>query len=165
MKRIISLALALITLATCLVSCGGANYKDNVSVSTLKAKALAEIPLADGYSEGDSDYLDFKFKNAADHIDGYSLNYSTDGRNINFVGIFHAKSPSDAKSVSDICETFLKSQKKAFEDALANYNAGEADKFDSAAVKTFGNYVVVVILSKADSNKVLSAIENELKAE
>ena len=163
MKKLVALLLAIVTLGAFCISCGGANYKNDVPVTALMEKATNTASLSSGYASGDSAYRDFKFKGISDITDQYSISYSKDGRNINFIGIFRAKSASDAGAAADICKTFLKNQKKAFEDALANYNPGEADKFDSAEVRTFGSYVVVVILTKSDAGKVFSSIESSLK--
>ena len=163
MKKLLALLLAILTIGALCISCGGASYKNDVPVTTLIKDAINAVPLSSGYASGDSAYRDFKFKGISDITDQYSISYSKDGRNINFIGIFHAKSASDAGAAADICKTFLQNQKKAFEDALANYNPGEADKFDSAEVRSFGNYVVVVILAKSDANKVFSSVENNLK--
>ena len=163
MKKLIALLLAIITLGALCVSCAGASYKNDVPVATLMQKATDAVPLSEGYANGDAAYRDFKFKNISNITDQYSISYSKDGRNVNFIGIFHTKSAGDAGAAADICKTFLTNQKKAFEDALANYNPGESDKFNSAEVRTFGSYVVVVILTKSDASKVFSSIENNLK--
>lgn len=163
MKKLLALLLAILTIGALCISCGGASYKNDVPVTMLIKDAINAVPLSSGYASGDSAYRDFKFKGISDITDQYSISYSKDGRNINFIGIFHAKSASDAGAAADICKTFLQNQKKAFEDALANYNPGESDKFDSAEVRSFGSYVVVVILAKSDANKVFSSVENNLK--
>ena len=98
MKKLVALLLAIVTLGALLcISCGGANYKNDVPVTALMAKAINTVPLSSGYAGGDGAYRDFKFKGISDITDQYSISYSKDGRNINFIGIFHAKSAESAK--------------------------------------------------------------------
>ena len=87
MKKLIALLLAILTLGALCMSCGGASYKNDVPVTTLMKDAIGAVPLSGGYAGGDSAYRDFKFKGISDITDQYSISYSKDGRNINFIGI------------------------------------------------------------------------------
>ncbi len=161
MKKYLALIFAVL-LALSLCSCASKDFKNDVKVSYLTEKIKAALPLTNGYSEHDGDYLIYRFKDIEEHIDGYSIIYSTDTRRADLVAVFHAKSANDAKEAKEICEDFIEDQKALFSTLVEQYLPSEKDKLDGAEVRSFGNYLVVCVLNSSDKNTAFSAVENEL---
>lgn len=160
MKKFFCAALALI-ISICFFSCA-AEYKNDVKVSVLTEKIKAALPLADGYAEHDGDYLIYRFEDIEEHIDGYSIIYSSDTRYADLVAVFHAKSTSDAKEALDICKDFIEDQRTLFGAVVEQYLPNEGEKLDSAEARAFGNYVVVCVLTSKDAETAFSTVEKEL---
>lgn len=159
--RIISLILVVIFSAMSLAACGGADYRDDVAVSTLDSAIQSKIPVPDGYYSPDSDYLSFYFEGADSIVTEYVIQMSATSTNINQFGIFHVKD-GEAESMKAICEAYISKSKDRWV-AQANYIASEHPKMEGAEIRIFGNYVVYTMLTEADKAIAFDAVESALK--
>ncbi|MBR2370704.1 MAG: DUF4358 domain-containing protein [Clostridia bacterium] len=158
--------ISIIVLATLMmlsaVSCG-AEYKDDIKASALSEAALAKISVEGGYAVADADFMEFNFPDGAKYADDYAVAYAANtSANINEVGILHAKTAEDAKSLFEATKAYLADRKEAWMNAI-NYTPDEHPKMENAVCKQYGNYVVYTILTTADSGAVLEVIEGQLK--
>ena len=161
MKKIFAITLAAIMLIT-LCACNGGSYKNNVSVDKLASKALACIPLANGYLDWDDDSIEYYFGEAEELAD-CEVYESKDGNDHNLFGIFKAKKSGDVNKIKSACESFIKKYSSDISGSVQNYAPGEAEKYENAKVTVYGDYVIVTLLSGNDTSAVLGAIETELK--
>ena len=159
--RAISFILVVIFSAMALTACGGADYRDDVSVNTIAATIQEKIPVPDGYYGPDSDYLSFYFEGTEGIVTEYVIQFSATSTNINQFGIFHVKD-GEAESMKAICESYIETMNKRWI-AQANYIASEHPKMEGAEVRIFGNYVVYTMLTEADKAVAFSAVEDALK--
>ena len=164
MKKILALTLSTLLLLSLFACNGGAAYKNNVNVDTLADKAIACIPLANGYSDWDEDTVDYYFGDAEKLAD-YEVYDSRDGNDHNLFGIFKAKNSDDVSKIKSACESFIRKYSNDISGSVQNYAPGEAAKFDNAKVSVYGDYVLVTILSASDTSAVCTAVENALKAD
>ena len=161
MKKIFAITLAAIMLITlCACNCG--SYKNNVDVDKLASKAMACIPLANGYLDWDGDSIDYYF-GEADELADCEVYESKDGNDHNLFGIFKAKKSGDVSKIKSACESFIKKYSSDISGSVQNYAPGEAEKYENAKVTVYGDYVIVTVLSGNDASAVLGAIESELK--
>ena len=159
--RTISLILVALFSVMALASCGGANYRDDVSVNTIAASIQEKIPVPDGYYGPDSDYLSFYFEGAESIATEYVIEFSATSTNINQFGIFHVKD-GEAEKMKAICEAYIETMNKRWI-AQANYIASEHPKMEGAEVRIFGNYVVYTMLTEADKAIAFDAVESALE--
>ncbi|MBQ9080778.1 MAG: DUF4358 domain-containing protein [Clostridia bacterium] len=165
MKKYIPRAISALLLAvlalTALTSCGGANYRDDVAVSTIDSAIQAKVPVPDGYYAPDSDYLTFYFEGAEAIVNEYVIQMSATSTNINQFGIFHVKD-GEAENMKKLCENYIAKSKDRWV-AQANYIASEHPKMEGAEVRIFGNYVVYTMLTDTDKALAFEAVEAALK--
>lgn len=160
--RLLSALLLSLALLTALASCGGgAEYRDDISVTAVGDAVKAAVPISDGYYAADSDYLGFYFKGAEEIIDSHTVEFSAASTNINQFGIFHVKDGKVA-DMKALCESYIATMKERWV-AQANYIASEHPKMENAEVRVFGNYVVYVMLTPSDKATVFNAIDGLLK--
>ena len=164
-KRILSLALALL-LTVSIVACGKTvHYRDDVSVDDLSATVSALIPVEGGYDMSGEDFLKYYFDFEHDHtIDGYAIASSSASSNVNEYGILHINDAEQVSEVAELAEVYLSNQRDFLSTFLNTYNAEEMAKLEKMQVQVFGNYVVYTILSEADTQAVMNAIEAKLTA-
>lgn len=162
-KRILSLALALL-LTVSIVACGKTvHYRDDVSVDDLSATVSALIPVEGGYDMSGEDFLKYYFDFEHDHtIDGYAIASSSASSNVNEYGILHINDAEQVSEVAELAEVYLSNQRDFLSTFLNTYNAEEMAKLEKMQVQVFGNYVVYTILSEADTQAVMNAIEAKL---
>lgn len=161
-KRLITLALAcLLTLS--LVACGKTvNYRDDVSASALSETVSAKIPVDGGYDLSGADFLTYYFEgNTA--IDDFVIAASAASSDVNEYGILHVNDMEQVAEVETMAQVYLSNQRDFLSTFLNTYNAAEMAKLEEASVRVFGNYVVYTILSEADTQAVMAAVEDMLK--
>ena len=162
-KRILSLALALL-LTFSLAACGKTvAYRDDVSVDELSAIVSALIPTEGGYDMSGEDFLKYYFDFDHRHtIDGYAIAASAASSDVNEYGILHLSDPEQVSTVDELAQVYVENQRDFLSTFLNTYNAAEMAKLEQMQVHVFGNYVVYTILSEADTQAVMNAIEEKL---
>ena len=162
-KRILSLALALL-LTLPLVACGKTvHYRDDVSVDELSATVSALIPVEGGYDLSGEDFLKYYFDFDHRHtIDGYVIASSAASSDVNEYGIIHLSDAEQVAKVDELAQVYVENQRDFLSTFLNTYNAAEMAKLEQMQVRVFGNYVVYTILSEADTQAVMNAIEEKL---
>ena len=162
-KHLISLTLALL-LALSLTACGKTvAYRDDISVDELSATVSALIPTAGGYDMSGEDFLKYYFDFDNRHtIDGYAIAASAASSDVNEYGILHLSDPEQVATVENLAQVYVENQRDFLSTFLNTYNAAEMAKLEQMQVRVFGNYVVYTILSEADTQAVMSAVEEKL---
>ncbi len=164
MKKIFSLCLAAILLALSLSACGGASYRDDVSVESLSDTVQALIPVEGGYDLSGEDFIKYYFDFDGKHtIDGYAIAASSVSTDINEYGIFHLSDEQYVKEVETLARVYVENQRDFLSTFLNTYNDAEMAKLEAMQVRVYGNYVVYTILSEADTAAVLAAVEEALE--
>lgn len=162
-KRILTLALALL-LALPLAACGKTvAYRDDVSTAELSAAVQSLIPVEGGYDMSGEDFLKYYFD--FDHrytIDGYAIASSSISTDINEYGIIHLSDPEQVAEVERMAQVYVENQRDFLSTFLNTYNEAEMAKLEEMQVRVFGNYVVYTILSANDTAAVMNAIEEKL---
>ena len=153
--RALTLLLSLFLLA----SCGGHDYRTDVSSADLSAAVEPLLEHASHLDTADNDYLRFNLPGAAaaaDHI----IRLPVSGTTLDEYGIFRAALPDDTALLADSCEAYLKTRNEGW---LGLYLIEEYPKLRDAEVKVIGNYVVYLILSEEEKTAVIEKIEETLK--
>ncbi len=159
MRRYSLSLIAVLLLLTTLVSCGSPALRSDLPVADLSAEIEPLIPNRDHLDTADEDYLRFNLSGteiAADRL----VRLSVSGTSLDEYGIFLADSPDDTAALSDACAAYLKQRNDAW---MHTYMVEEYPKLRDAEVKVIGQYVVYLILSDAEKETVVSAIEEALK--
>lgn len=160
-KKLLTLTIAcLLTLS--LAACGKTvAYKDDVSATAISESVSAKIPVDGGYDFSDADFLTYYFEgNTA--IDDFVIAASSVSSNVNEYGILHVNDIEQVADVEELAQVYLSNQRDFLSTFLNTYNAAEMAKLESMQVRVFGNYVVYTILSEADTQTVMTAIEEIL---
>ena len=160
-KKLIALALAcLLTLP--LTACSKTiAYRDDVSTAAISESITAKIPVDGGYDFSDADFLTYYFEgNTA--IDDFVIAASSASSDVNEFGILHVNDIEQIAEVDKMAQVYLSNQRDFLSTFLNTYNAEEMAKLESMQVRVFGNYVVYTILSEADTEMVMSAVESLL---
>ena len=168
-QRTLTLLLALTLILLPLTACGGDKtaYRDDMSADSLSDTVLALIPVEGGYDmlEGETGenflkyYFDFDGRYT---IDTYAVAASAASSDVNEYGIIHVNDPKQVAEVEKLAKAYLENQRDFLSTFVNTYNAAEMAKLESAAVRVFGNYVVFTLLSEADTEAVMSAVEQAL---
>ena len=64
--------------------------------------------------------------------------------------------------MEELAQVYLSNQRDFLSTFVNTYNAAEMAKLEEATVRVFGNYVVYTILSEADTQAVMAAVEDML---
>ena len=171
-KKLITLALAIL-LTLPLAACGKAeSYRDDVSASALSDTVSAKIPAEGGYDiflpakNGEEDlggaFLSYYF-NGNQAIDDFAIASSTVSSDVNEYGILHVSDIEQVAEVEEMAQVYLSNQRDFLSTFVNTYNAAEMAKLEEATVRVFGNYIVYTILSEADTQAVMAAVEDMLK--
>ncbi len=151
--KLISAVLCLILLLS-LAACSK-DYRDDLKASELASAIEKAAPAEGGYAAAESDFADFNMKGITDICDEYVIKLSSADTDMSEFGVFHAKNPTDAKKISDICQKYL-------DKTLANYNPDylpeEYPKIQNAKVTVYGNYVVYTMLTETERAEAVEAI-------
>ena len=158
----IAIALAACLLAFSLSACTKTvAYKDDVSTAAISESITAKIPVDGGYDFSDADFLTYYFEgNPA--IDDFVIAASSASSDVNEFGILHVNDIEQIAEVDKMAQVYLSNQRDFLSTFLNTYNAAEIAKLESMQVRVFGNYVVFTILSEADTETVMSAVESLL---
>ena len=158
----IAIALAACLLAFSLSACTKTvAYKDDVSTAAISESITAKIPVDGGYDFSDADFLTYYFEgNPA--IDDFVIAASSASSDVNEFGILHVNDIEQIAEVDKMAQVYLSNQRDFLSTFLNTYNAAEMAKLESMQVRVFGNYVVFTILSEADTETVMSAVESLL---
>ena len=136
-------------------------YKDDVSTAAISESITAKIPVDGGYDFSDADFLTYYFEgNPA--IDDFVIAASSASSDVNEFGILHVNDIEQIAEVDKMAQVYLSNQRDFLSTFLNTYNAAEMAKLESMQVRVFGNYVVFTILSEADTETVMSAVESLL---
>ncbi len=161
--RILCLCLLVLPVIGCFAGCdngSSATYRNDVKVDTIATALIELLPTQDGYYSPDSDYLEFNFDGAAEHIEEYVIDISATSTNINQFGIFKARE-GEAETVKALCDKYIATMTDRWV-AQASYIAAEHPKMENAEARIFGNYVVYVMLTAADKAEAFAAVESLL---
>lgn len=136
-------------------------YKDDVSTAAISESVTAKIPVDGGYDFSDADFLTYYFEgNTA--IDDFVIAASSASSDVNEYGILHVNDIEQIAEVEKMAQVYLSNQRDFLSTFVNTYNAAEMAKLESMQVRVFGNYVVFTILSKADTEAVMSLVETML---
>ena len=155
--KIISLILALCFLLS-LTSCNK-GYADDKTSKEVAEIIKGAITSDTGYREADSDYLDFNISGASELCTDHVIIFSEKDTNIDEFAVLHAKDDASAKTLKEMCESYLEKKNSAWN---SDYLPEEAPKLRNAQVYVFGNYVVYLILSSSNCEHAKTAIDAAL---
>ncbi len=156
--RILSLVL-LFLLTASLFSCGNVSFRDDVAISALSDTIEALIANASHLDTADDDYLRFNLDGteiAAERV----VRLSVSGQSLDEYGIFRASDEASTAALFDACSAYLKQRNEAW---MNEYLVEEYPKLRDAEVITMGNYVFYFILSDAEKDQVITALNEVLQ--
>lgn len=163
MKRIVSLALLLLTalsVAVFAVSCGD-DYRDDLSTAKLADEVIVALDDGVTYLSAREGYLDDYLTIPADVTD-YRIFIAQNGNaNINEIGIFRLDGKADG--FAEELKTYLAESYRDNKEFYNGYIPEETPKLRDAEVRVYGNYAVYAILSADDRETVFSTVGNLLK--
>ena len=160
MKRMTAFALAFIFLF--LAGCQKPEYRDDLSCREIADRLCDLLPVSGGYEQFGKEHLQYSFDNA----DGYEdecLMYSVLSENINEIGVFHADEEENVQALRQNCEQYLARMREEERAFIESYAPREAAKLDAAEVRVFGEYIIYVVLSPEDRDKVFDEAKNLLQ--
>ena len=161
MKKL-TVVLLLLSILISLIGCRQkGSYLDSVPCADLASNALEQIPLDLGYEAYDSEHVDYFFGNQL--YDDHALYYSVKSADINEVGIFHANDKKSAGELHDKISEYLKKELEENKAFIESYAPKEIKKLENAEVRSFGNYVVFVVLDEEDKALFFDTVEILLK--
>lgn len=159
MKKI-NLAIAIIlTCAIMLASC--ASYIDTVSTAELAAIGEASFVTEGGTKILDEDFLLELSDESIPYLRDFTVIKANDAKNINEIGIFRVES-GKTDDMEALVSAYVENLKKQY--SSMQYFPEEAEKYESATLKVFGNYVVYSFLNESDTDAFYSATENAIRA-
>lgn len=162
-NRIIALILALISIFTvaALTSCGASGYRDDVKVSEIRDVIDAHFE-EKAFATMANDYIvnmmDIPLSDLADK----AVRVRASGANIDEYGIFKASSEADVAALETKVKEYIIFRLETW---MPEYMPEEYPKLEAATVKTFGQYVVYLILDADIKDAAFADIEALLTAE
>lgn len=169
-KKILTLSLALLLVLAALVSCGGTQYRDDLTSAQVLDSVKAAIPSEEGYRQVSDAYISAStwgenYTVLLENVTDYSIIISEKSDvNIDEVGIFHVSDSAKVEELKAIVETYVEGQTLRFRDLLISYNPDELPKLDEAVVVVCGNYIYYSILSEERTAAARTAFETAVKA-
>ena len=151
----VSLLLAL-ALSLVLASCGGAQYKNDVALSSISYTILSAQGENIEYYEADENYLEFVLELDASNADEV-LVYTSDG--LEQYGIFKTSADKKAALKASL-EKYLAA--KAADELNLSYFPGEEGKVKNASVLEYGDYLVYLFVADEKRPEIESAIKTLL---
>lgn len=159
MKRSSFIIAILILSAIAITSC--TNYID-----TLSSRELASVGEAAFTTDGGTKILDEDFilelsDSDIDYLRDFTVIKANDAKNINEIGIFRVES-GKADDMRSLVTVYVENLKKQY--SSMQYFPEEAEKYELATVKVFGNYVVYSFLNESDTEAFYDAVENAIRS-
>lgn len=159
MKKII-LATALIILsAILLASCS--SYIDTVSASELAKIGESSFTTDGGTKVLDDDFILELSDESISYLRDFTVIKANDAKNINEIGIFRVED-GKASDMKDLVSAYVENLKKQY--SSMQYFPEEAEKYETATVKIFGNYVIYSFLNESDTEAFYDAVENAIRS-
>ncbi len=159
-KAFTSLLLTALLLLT-LPSCSKAKtYRDDILCKELADTALNTFDESNSYATGADGFLDDYFQ-IPDYVTDHSIRFSSNGANLNEVGIFHT-ADGKAMDLQAMLKDYLADSLEKNEAWYNSYIPEEVYKLRDAEVRTYGNYVIYAILSPTDRASLFNATESSL---
>lgn len=160
MKKKLILSLFVLSMLVCLVGCGKAKFKDDVSLETLEEIFDRKLGSAD-MAAMNSGYL-----SGAMHLDPsqfglYVVKLNSRGVNIDEYGIFKARNMDEVDDVKDAVEGYLKLRRDTW---MEEYMPKEKPKLEKAVVTVCGRYVMYLIASDELRTTLTDSFVSALKA-
>lgn len=154
--RYIKLISALLILTALVSFCSCAKtYKDDLTASELADSIVTAVPVADGYSDAEDDFVDFNMPGVSSLCSEYIVKLSSSDIDMNEFGVFHAKSEKDAKEIAELCQKYLD---KANNGMIGDYNPTELPKIEDSKVLIYGKYVIYTVLASSDCQLATDAV-------
>ena len=161
MQKKINFTALILVFAVLFSSCAKKNYRDDISCAELADNAAKAAEDAGEYAKYDADFLKYNFADTNIPRD-FAIAYTVETNNINEIGVFRAPDKNSVTQLKALVISYLdtmRSEKTAF---IASYAPEEVPKLSDAEVKTFGKYVVYLILDKEDRDRAFAKIEEML---
>ena len=165
MKKLIAIALAILTMVSMLAACGSKDKKSSVDLSDVLSDINEEYGFSESTVQGlkilDSfEDIDRNYNISEDDISQFAAERGSSRENKLEIVILEAKSADKVDAIADELRTTLQREQS---DARSYFieQPEIIAVFDNAVVKTSGNYVYMVINAKSD--EISSMIENKLK--
>ena len=137
-------------------------YRDDVSCIKIAENISEHINAVDGYSAYGEEQIDFFFE-ATELPDDYALLYSTQIDDINEIGVFHCADKDSAQALSQIVSSYVEGQQTGQKSFISSYAPKEVPKLENAQVRTYGNYVIYLILNSNDQLEAWETVEKMLQ--
>ena len=162
MKRRWIAGLLALALAAALAGCGGSGtqYKD-VPVEDLAAAVIAAVGKSDSLAASDREFR-MRTEISEEDLGEHAVYITVVGNSTDQFGIFKA-GRLKADALKTAAETYI--EKMASDNLNNSYFPEESAKFNTAQVKTAGNYVMFCVMSDADMDAAFQAFERALEPE
>ena len=157
-KTVLSLLLVLSFFA--FTACTGKpEYKTDVSVADLSAKALAVIEKRDNLTDASGEFLYFFLSLDENTYSEFSVKTPLGSASIDEFGIFKATSEESAEDIEAKLTAYLQGRVQSWD---TRYDQSEKGKVDGAKVMRFGSYVTYAILSSSEQEAFFNTVKDAL---
>lgn len=150
MKKILVLTLVLTVLLTCCSRNRVPIYRNDLTTAEIADRIASDLPDSDSLSDYSDEDIAFYLGVPADFADEQSVLVQTSTVSIDEFGVFKVKEDSQAEELEKLLENYLDSSLEGKREWLEGYNPTELDKLEDAEIRRYGQYVVYLILDKAD---------------
>lgn len=137
-------------------------YRDDLPAGKVAAEIAKSMPDSAGlilYSDEDiASYLEIPAELSEDRC----VMVQTNSVSIDEIGVFHAADGQSAERIEDLLEAYFDRSEEAKEDWLREILPGEISKLEDAEILRRGEYVIYLILGKADRRIAAENIEKIL---
>ncbi len=159
-KRISALLLTLLCLF--FTSCATKEYTDSLPCDSVANKLTSKISGSEEYSAYTKSDIEYLFGKSSLFEDCAFL-YSKSADDIGEVGVFRAESEEKAKEIFTEAEKYITDSQKEKRAFVENYLPDELDKLESAEVRRFGNYVILLFTDGDEKENLFDSAEELLK--
>ena len=142
-------------------SCGGPDYRNDLSAEELSKKCARELNFQDFALEG-SDA--FPKENRPGLAPDVSVCYSTNGNNLDEICIWKASGEKPRQVASFLADSLFERYEEN-ESFYQSYIPEELPKLRDAEVRVYGNYVVYAVLSPEQKKAFFQFLEKTLAKE
>ena len=154
MKNLFRLTLTALALLMLCLPLSAKDLRDAKGVSEALQKA---VPTEFGYVDNSEYYMSSYFSTLKD-VDDFHIVTCADSTNFSEIGVFHLKDSAHLAHNQKLLKQYLTKIKANFESGVV-YNTKEYPKFENAKVFSKGNYLVYVVLNKAEALRAEKALE------
>ena len=157
-KRIFAVLFALFLL---LSSCGGPNYRSDLSAETLSQKCAEELKLENIAFEGREALPKENRPGLAPDV---SICYSTSGNNLDEIGVWKATGEKPRQVATFLADSLFEryEENEAF---YLSYIPEELPKLRDAEVRVYGDYVVYAVLAPEQKKAFFQFLEKTFAKE